>query len=120
LSSILHSIFFREVGQLQHQYYLIPQKSSLAEIASNVEFYNLMVPYLHSQAQPFNKYLMVDCQEDLSLTNASQLLAKDYSLTFHIKCKPAPEYPFGQLANNLEKFAHWAAKIGGKYREANK
>lgn len=76
----------------------------------------MMIPYLHSQGQPFNKYLLIDCQEDLSLTTASQLLAKDYTLTFHIKCKPAPDYPFGQLPANLEKFAQWATKTSNKYR----
>lgn len=83
---------------------------------SNIEFFNMMVPYLHSQAQSFNKYIFIDCQEDLTLTTVSQLLARDYSMTFHIKCKPAPEYPFGQLASNLEKFTHWATKINNKYK----
>lgn len=49
-----------------------------------------MVPYLHSQAAPFNKYLHLDCQESLTLTSLSQLLSKDYAATFHVKCKPFP------------------------------
>lgn len=36
-------------------------KSSMSAILSNVEFYNLMVPFLHSQSAAFNKYLHIDC-----------------------------------------------------------
>lgn len=101
---------------MKHRYCLLARKSTVGEMVSNVEFFNLMVPFLHAQGQPFNKYLLVDCQQDLSLASASQLLARDYALTFHVKCKPAPEFPFGQLAPNLEKFGQWAAKTGSKYR----
>lgn len=87
----------RETNDFKFQYYLIKPKSSLSAIKSNIEFYNLMVPYLHSQTTPFNKYLHLDCEENLTLSNLSQLLSKDYAATFHIKCKPFPEYPFGQL-----------------------
>ncbi len=90
LSTLLHSIFFRDASQVKFQYSLLKSKSPLSSIVANIEFYNLVVPFLHAQAQPFNKYILIDCQHDLSLDSASRLLAKDYGLTFHIKCKPAP------------------------------
>jgi hypothetical protein len=101
LKAFLHSIFFRDASQIKFQYSLFKYKSSLSDIISNIEFYNLVVPFLHAQAQPFNRYILIDCQHDLSLDSASRLLAKDYGLTFHVKCKPAPEFPFGQLTANL-------------------
>jgi hypothetical protein len=61
LSSILHSIFFRDASQVKFQYSLLKHKSPLGEIISNIEYYNLMVPFLHAQAQPFNRYIFVDC-----------------------------------------------------------
>ncbi len=75
-----------------------------------------MVPFLHSQATPFNKYLHLDCLLNFSLNGLSQILTNDYALTFHTKCKPHPEYPFGQLEANLKSFTHWASKISNKYR----
>lgn len=120
LASLLRGLFMRETSDFQSQYYLVRPKSSLPAILSNLEFYNLMVPYLHSQATPFNKYLHLDCQHSLTLSTLSQQLAKDYAATFHVKCKPFPEYPFGQLEANLKAFAQWAGKIASKYREANK
>jgi hypothetical protein len=78
------------VNQFNHQYSIIKRKSPLSDFATNAEFFNLMVPFLHASGQTFNRYILVDCEEDFSLTSASQLIAKDYALTFHVKCKPAP------------------------------
>lgn len=83
-----------------------------------MEFYNLLVPYLHSKKQKFNKYFLIDCEQSLSLTGLSNFLTKDYALTFHTKCKPSPEYPFGQLESNLTKFSSWSSKISKKYYES--
>ena len=49
----------------------------------------------------------------------SQLLTKDYLSTFHSRCKNAPEYPFGQLEENRDKFVTWVdTRIANKFKEA--
>jgi hypothetical protein len=97
LNTILRQLFFREVEEYKYQYYLVKPKSKLHEIQGNIEFYNLMVPYLHSQGSTFNKYLLLDCEESFGLTTFSQILSNDYATTFQTKCKAHPEYPFGQM-----------------------
>jgi hypothetical protein len=66
---------------------------------------------------PFNKYLYIDCEDNLTFTNLSSLLNKDYSATFHSKSKAPPEYSFGQIEQNSVKFTNWTVKIHNKYQE---
>jgi hypothetical protein len=88
------------------------------QLKSNAELFNLMVPFKVIKQMPFNKYLHIDCKEDLSFLKMSQLLTKEHLLTFHSKCKGAPEYPFGQVEQNSKKFKAWASKIYQKFKES--
>ena len=47
----------------------------------------------------------------------SNIITKEYLTTFHAKPKNAPEYAFGQIEANAEKFGHWSNKIQQKYQE---
>jgi hypothetical protein len=77
-----------------------------------------MAPFKAHKQMPFVKYLYIDCSE-LTFLKMSKLLLKDYVTSFYSKFKAAPEFPFGQMEQNISKFGNWASKIATKYSETN-
>jgi len=75
-----------------------------------------MTPFKAHQQMPFIKYLYIDCSE-LTFLKMGQLLLKDYVTSFYSRFKAAPDFPFGQLEQNVNKFGNWASKIANKYNE---
>ena len=101
VSKLLPKMFFSQPEQYEKSWYFAnsSKQRTLDQIRSNVELFNLMVPFRMSRKMAFNKFYYVDCEE-LSFLTISHLLGKDYINTFHGRFKGAPEYPFGELEQN--------------------
>ena len=63
---------------------------------------------------PFIKYLYINCEE-LTFLKMGQMMQRDFVTTFSSRFKAAPEFPFGQVDKNVDKFGNWASKIATKY-----
>jgi hypothetical protein len=66
----------------------------------------------------YNKYLFLNCDENLTFNRLSNFLSKEYVETFYGKMKAPPEFSFGQGEQNMQKFVNWANKIFLKFKES--
>ena len=109
------------MSKYESQYFLIGVKhSTLRRVSSNIELYNLLVPYSLTQKKAFNIYIHLDCREGLTLSRVSEAITTQYLHILHIKPKPPPDYPFGSLPQNVTKFKQWTNKFKQKCIEPNK
>lgn len=86
---------------------------------ANAVFYNMLVPFKLLKEMEYNFYLFVDCQECLTFNRLSDFLMGEYMSVFYGKLKAPPDYLFGQLEANRQKFINWATKISLKFKENN-
>lgn len=78
-----------------------------------------MVPSALIKGIEFTKFYLFE-GSNFSLSLVSDLLNQDHLRTFTAKSKNPPEFPFGQLPENLRKFKLWASKINAKFSESKK